>query len=164
MDRRDILKVAPAALIGVVSLSAAVEQQPQDQQGRRPPPNDRLRESVKSYLAAWNERDPKRRLELVAQTWVDDGSYVDHARQANDHESISAMIGKAQIPYPGYRTALASTIECHHQYVRFSWFAGGSPDTPLYIKGTDIVVLAEDARFKAVIGFVDVAPTSIAPG
>ena len=31
-------------------------------------------ELVVSSLAAWNERDPRRRRDLVAKTWTDDGT------------------------------------------------------------------------------------------
>jgi hypothetical protein len=161
MKRRDALKTGLAAFgFGSTALPLAAADEPF---GEQPDERNKLskiqvRETVLRYLAAWNERDAKRRLELVAHTWAEDGSYVDHARQAREHESISAMIAKAQIPYPGYRTALASGIETHHEYVRFSWVAGGVPDTPLYIKGTDVGIVAADGRFKAVIGFVDAAP------
>jgi hypothetical protein len=43
-------------------------------------------------------------------------------------------------------------------YVRFSWVAGGTAEAPLYIKGTDIGIFADDGRLKSVIGFVDAAP------
>jgi hypothetical protein len=159
MNRRDALKstfVAVSLGTTVSSLAVVGEQKEQSDEERKRTIL-KVRETVIRYLAAWNERDARRRLELVSQTWVEDGTYIDHARQGHDHESISAMIAKAQIPFPGYRTALASGIESHHEYVRFSWTAGGAPDTPLYLKGTDIVVIGADFRFKSVIGFVDVA-------
>jgi hypothetical protein len=96
--------------------------------------------------------------DLVAKTWSEDGSYVDGARQGAGHGGIDAMIAKAQESHPGYRLALASGIEAHHQYVRFSWVAGGTAEAPLYIKGTDIGIIADDGRLKSVIGFVDAAP------
>jgi hypothetical protein len=161
MNRRDALKSALVASLGTAVSSLAVGQEQKEQpEEERKRAVLKIRESVLRYLAAWNERDTKRRLELVSQTWTEDGTYVDHARQGHDHESISAMIAKAQIPLPGYRTYLASGIERHHEYLRFSWAAGGAPETPLYLKGTDIVVIAADFRFKSVIGFVDVAPES----
>jgi hypothetical protein len=64
----------------------------------------------------------------------------------------------AQGHFPGYRLHLASGIEAHHDYLRFSWVAGGTPEAPLYIKGTDFVVVAADGRIRSVVGFVDAAP------
>jgi hypothetical protein len=119
-------------------------------------------ESVVRYLAAWNEPDPTRRRDLVARAWTEDGSYVDGARDGHGTEALTAMIGAAQQHFPGYRLHLASGIEAHHDYVRFSWVAGGTADSPLYIKGTDFGVLAGDGRLKSVVGFVDAAPAPIA--
>ena len=113
---------------------------------------------VVRYLAAWNEPEPKRRRELVAKAWIDDGTYVDGAREGRGHDGLDAMIGTAQQHFPGYRLRLASGIETHHEYLRFSWVAGGTAEAPLYIKGTDFVVVAGDGRIRSVVGFVDAAP------
>jgi len=120
-----------------------------------------VNEIVVSYLAVWNERDAERRRALVAKTWTEDGSYVDRARDGTGHDGLGSMIAAAQAHFPGYRLSLASGIEAHHYYVRFSWVAGGTAEAPLYLKGTDIAVLAGDGRLKLVIGFTDAAP---APG
>jgi hypothetical protein len=112
---------------------------------------------VVSYIAAWNERDSKRRLELVIKTWADKGSYVDAHRQAQGHAEIDAIIEKAQQQFPGYSLRLASGIEAHNNQVRFSWAAGGSDRAPLYLGGTDFAVTAADGRFLSVAGFVDAA-------
>ncbi len=113
---------------------------------------------VVRYLAAWNEPEPGRRRELVAKAWIDDGSYVDGAREGRGHDGLATMIATAQAHFPGYRLRLASGIETHHEYLRFSWVAGGTAEAPLYIKGTDFVAVAGDGRIKSVVGFVDAAP------
>lgn len=115
-------------------------------------------EAVVRYLAAWNEPDPARRRALVAKAWTEDGSYLDAAREGTGHDALDAMIAGAQAHFPGYRLRLASGIEAHHDYLRFSWVAGGTADAPLYIKGTDFAVVAGDGRIQSVVGFVDAAP------
>jgi len=117
-----------------------------------------VNEVVVRYLAAWNEREPGKRSELVAKTWSEDGTYVDAARDGKGHDSLDAMIATAQGHFPGYRLNLASGIEVHHDYLRFSWAAGGTADAPLFIKGTDFVILDSDGRIKSVVGFTDAAP------
>jgi hypothetical protein len=94
----------------------------------------------------------------VAKTWSEDGTYVDAARDGKGHDSLDAMIATAQGHFPGYRLNLASGIEVHHDYLRFSWAAGGTADAPLFIKGTDFVILDGDGRIKSVVGFTDAAP------
>jgi hypothetical protein len=117
-----------------------------------------VNEAVVRYIAAWNERDPKRRRELVAKTWAEDGSYIDAHRNGSGHGAIDAMLAAAQAQFPGYSLNLVSGIEAHNNFVRFSWAGGGSKEAPLYLGGTDFATLAPDGRFKTVAGFVDAAP------
>jgi hypothetical protein len=115
-------------------------------------------ELVVSYLAAWNERDSRHRRELVMKTWSNGGSYTDAHRNGVGHEAIDAMIKTAQDSFPGYQLRLVSGIDAHNNVIRFSWAAGGSPDAPLYLAGTDFAVIGEDGRLRSVAGFVDAAP------
>lgn len=117
-----------------------------------------VNEIVVSYIAAWNERDPKRRRELVAAAWAEDGSYIDAHRHGNGHSAIDAMLAATQAQFPAYRLNLISGIEAHNNFVRFSWAAGGTKDAPLYLGGTDFATLAPDGRIKVVAGFTDAAP------
>ena len=115
-------------------------------------------ERVVTYIAAWNEKDAKRRRDLVAKTWDDNGVYVDAHRRGDGHAAIDAMIEQAQRQFPGYQLRLVSGIEAHNGAVRFSWAAGGSEQAPLYLGGTDFAVMSSDGRFQSVTGFVDAAP------
>jgi hypothetical protein len=116
---------------------------------------------VVRYVAAWNERDPKRRRDLIANTWREDGIYRDAHRHGEGHAAINAMIDAAQRQFPSYRVALKSGIEAHNGYARFSWAAGGTSDAPLYLGGTDFVVVADDGRLESVVGFIDAAPAAV---
>ena len=107
-----------------------------------------VNETVVRYLAAWNERDPKRRRELVAAAWTEEGSYIDAHRHGHGHSAIDAMLAATQAQFPNYRLSLVSGIEAHNNFVRFSWGAGG----------TDFATLAADGRIKTVAGFTDASP------
>jgi hypothetical protein len=117
-----------------------------------------VNETVVRYLAAWNERDPKRRRQLVAATWTEEGSYIDAHRHGQGHSEIDAMLAATQTQFPNYRLSLVSGIEAHNSFVRFSWAAGGTAEAPLYIGGTDFATLAPDGRIKTVAGFMDASP------
>lgn len=117
-----------------------------------------INERVATYIAAWNEQDPKKRRELVAKTWTDTGRYVDAHRDATGHTALDAMIDAAQRMFPGYRLRLISGIETHNGNVRFSWAAGGADNAPLYLGGTDFAATGADGRFQSVVGFTDAAP------
>lgn len=120
-----------------------------------------INELVVSYIAAWNERDPGKRRDLVAQTWSEDGSYVDAHRKGVGHHEIDKMIEAAQKQFPTYRLHLKSGIEAHNGNARFSWAGGGVPEAPLYLGGTDFVVVGGDGRLKSVTGFTDAAPAAV---
>jgi SnoaL-like domain len=161
MERRDLFRTIVA--VGVASaptFSGLAVAQPLSERplSERRVAMSKANEAAVRYLAAWNETEPRRRRELVAKAWTDDGTYIDSAREGRGHDSLDAMIATAQGHFPGYRLRLASGIEAHHEYLRFSWEAGGTAEAPLYIKGTDFVVLVGDGRIKSVVGFIDAAP------
>jgi hypothetical protein len=118
-------------------------------------------ELVINYIAAWNERDPARRHDVIAKTWTEGGSYIDAHRHGEGHTGIDAMIAAAQNQFPGYRLRVVSKIEAHNGYLRFSWAAGGTEQAPLYLAGTDFAVVAVDGRMQSVTGFVDAAPAPV---
>ena len=129
-----------------------------------------VNQAVVNYISVWNERDAKQRRVLIAQTWSEDGSYVGPSREGVGHDAIDAMIATAQqqsvLPLapgqsPQWRMSLASGIDAHHNYVRFSWTVGGTPEPPLYTKRTILAVLAADGRFKSAVGFTDAAPARL---
>jgi hypothetical protein len=62
-----------------------------------------VNETVVSYLAAWNERDPKRRREFVAAAWTEEGSYIDAHRHGHGHNAIDAMLAATQPQFPNHR-------------------------------------------------------------
>jgi SnoaL-like domain len=117
-----------------------------------------VNELVVGYLAAWNERDATRRRALIGKVWTEDATYVDAHRRGVGHDGIDSMIATAQAQFTGYVLHLVSSIESHNGYVRFSWAAGGTPEAPLYLGGTDFGQVAPDGRLKTVAGFVDATP------
>lgn len=128
-----------------------------------------VNQAVVNYISIWNERDPTRRRALIAQTLSEDCSYVGPQRESAGQDAIDAMIATAQqqsvLPLPqgqppGWRMSLASGIDTHHNYVRFSWTAGGTAEAPLYTKQV-FAILAADGRFKSVIGFSDATPARL---
>jgi len=110
---------------------------------------------VTEYIAAWNERDPGRRRELVAKTFAEDGSYVDPHRSGETHEGIDAMIAQAQDQLPGHRIELTFGPDAYDDRVRFAWQLLG-PDGAVG-GGTDFATLTPDGRLGHVTGFSDPA-------
>ncbi len=109
---------------------------------------------VDSYIAMWNERDPARRRELVADTVTENATYVDPLMEGDGVEQITAMIGAAQDQYPGHTFALHAGPDIHHDRVRFSWTLSPDGGDPIAI-GIDFATVADDGRMQAITGFLE---------
>jgi SnoaL-like protein len=110
---------------------------------------------IDGYIATWNEPDPQRRRALVAQTWTDDGSYVDPLMTGAGTDGIDAMIAGAQQQFPGHRFELAGAPDAHHDRVRFTWHLKPVDGEDLVAIGHDFGVVADDGRLVSVTGFLE---------
>jgi hypothetical protein len=114
---------------------------------------------IDRYIAMWNETDGKRRRDLIAQVWTENGSYLDPVLQAEGHAGIDAMVQGVHERFPGHRFRRTSDVDAHHDRVRFSWELG--PESgPAIVKGVDFGVVAHGERLQAVTGFFDQAPAA----
>ncbi len=74
---------------------------------------------VERYFDTWNETDAQRRLALAKDTWSDDARYVDPVADVTGPVGFSEMVASVQGHYPNHRFRLASSIEQHHDQLRF---------------------------------------------
>ena len=112
---------------------------------------------IDRYIAIWNETDPARRRDLIAQTWTEDASYLDPLLSGDGRDGIDAMVRGVQERFPGHRFRRTGAIDAHHDRVRFSWELAAEGEPPL-VAGVDFGVIAPDGRLRAVTGFLDQAP------
>ena len=111
---------------------------------------------VNTYIAMWNETDPQRRRDLVADTVTHDAAYVDPMMEGAGVDGIAAMIGAAQSQFPGHRFALVAGPEAHHDQLRFTWSLAADGGAPVAI-GVDFVSLGDDGRMRSITGFLEPA-------
>src|ERR687888_1072837 len=102
---------------------------------------------VDTYLAMWNETDPKRRAQLIARAWASDGRYVDPMLEAEGHAAISEMVAGVQAQFPGHRFRRLSGIDTHHDQLRFAWELA-APDGAVTVAGIDVGVVGPDGRLR----------------
>ena len=109
------------------------------------------------YIDLWNERDAKRRLDMLAANWSAEASYTDPLASVKGAADISALIGGVQQRFPEFSFALIGKVDGFGDNVRFSWGLGpkGAADAP--IKGTDFAAIA-DGKIASVTGFLDQVP------
>lgn len=112
--------------------------------------------TVDRYFAAWNDTDPRSRLDAVARAWAPEGRYVDPVADVTGHEAISDMIGGVLEQHPGVTLRCSSQVDSHHDVLRFDWEildANGG----LALSGVDVARLADDGRLLDVRGFFESA-------
>ena len=114
--------------------------------------------AIDRYIAIWNETDPERRRELIAQTFTDDVVHQGPLFNGDGHEGIDTMARNIQEHLPGYRFERFGEIDAHHDRYRFTWEVLPPEGAPRFAAGTDFGVLAADGRLQTVTVFLDQAP------
>ena len=116
---------------------------------------------VDTYLAMWNETDPKRRAQLIARAWASDGRYVDPMLEAEGHAAISEMVAGVQAKFPGHRFRRLSGVDTHHDQLRFAWDLV-TPDGAVVVAGIDVGAVGPDGRLRRITGFFGEVPAATA--
>jgi hypothetical protein len=110
------------------------------------------------YLTAWNTTDAAERRTALQQLFTSDVRYTDPMADVEGHDGIDATIAAVQARFPGFVFRPLGRPEAHHQQVRFGWELGPEgQEAP--IAGSDVAVLDDDGRIRAVFGFLDRVPT-----
>jgi hypothetical protein len=114
-------------------------------------------EVIDRYLAMWNETDAAQRRALIAQTWAEDGSYIDPVMNSAGHPGLDAMVAAVQQRFPDHHFQLTGPIDTYQDRLRFTWKLAAA-GAPAVVTGTDFGVLTADGRLQAITGFFDPQP------
>ena len=118
--------------------------------------------TIDTYLDAYSESDPARRVELIEQVWALDGHLIDPPLDAAGHDAISDMASAVQGQFPGHRFRRSSGVDAHHGFARYGWELVAADGT-VTVAGVDVAEL-DDTRLRRVVGFFgDLPAKSAAP-
>jgi hypothetical protein len=121
-----------------------------------------ITETVDTYLAMWNTDDADERAALIEKAWADGARYVDPVQEADGYAALSAMVDAIHGHYPGQRFRRTTSVDTHHDEVRFGWELG-LPGGDVTVAGIDVGILAADGRLQRISGFFgDLAPAEAA--
>lgn len=69
---------------------------------------------VDRYFGIWNTTDADRRSRLIAETWAEDGIYLDPVMRGDGDGGIEAMIAGFHSRFPGIRFHRTAAIDAHN--------------------------------------------------
>ena len=118
-------------------------------------------ETIRSYVASWNESDPAKRELTIEKTWSPDGIYRNATTEFDGHLGVARAVTAAHDAFVanGFVFTLAS-VDTNHDAVRYRWemlpAGGGEPDSI----GTHISVVGTDGRLVSDHQFIDKPPST----
>jgi hypothetical protein len=115
------------------------------------------KETVDTYMAAWNEANQAKRAGMLARCWADEGAYTDPMADVTGRDALSALIDGFHAQMAGASIITATGIDQHHNRVRFGWKLV-MEDGSTRIEGIDVGELAPDGRLASITGFWGVNP------
>ena len=107
---------------------------------------------VATYIDAWNETDPGKRMALLDEVWAKDGTYQDPNVEVKGREGLSKLIGGFQAGKPGVALQLTDPPSSHHEHVYFGWQMAAGPGRVVG-KGFDFVTLDRAGQISQIVGF-----------
>jgi hypothetical protein len=113
--------------------------------------------TIRKYLEAWNETDPKARRQTIDALFTDRCRYVDPLASVDGRDALDGLIAGVQKQLPGLEFTLSGKVDAHHDQARFTWHAAPPGAGEPVAIGFDVVVL-EGERIGSVFGFLDKVP------
>lgn len=110
-----------------------------------------LKRVITTYIAAWQELNPKARLDLLSQCFTEFGRYVDPMEDVHGRVQLSQHIGEI-LKDTGGRVELTSEPVTHHDVVHFTWHMVGG-DGLIMVGGHDFARVGVDGKIVHLAGF-----------
>lgn len=112
-----------------------------------------LEETIDIYCAAWSERDPAYRRDLLDKSVSVDVRYTDPETDLRGRADLVDHISGVLAGRPGAKIVRTSAVDHHHGMARFAWHLVKADGTALP-EGLDIVTVDEQSgKLKTVLGF-----------
>jgi hypothetical protein len=115
----------------------------------------RIRASIDSFVAAWNERDAAQRMRLLERACTEDVLMRTSGRRVIGRDELGAFIADFQRRRPGARAAFSSAVDVQGNLFRYSGVVEGPAGDPGG-EALDAGECDEDGRIRLVLSFVGV--------
>jgi hypothetical protein len=112
-----------------------------------------LEETIDLYCAAWSERDPDYRRELLDKVVAEDVRYTDPQTDVQGCGDLVDHISGVLAGREGAKVVRTSTVDSHHGTARFGWQLVKADGTALP-EGLDVVRIDEETgKLKSILGY-----------
>ena len=106
-------------------------------------------ELVQSFVSVWNEKDPRRRSEMVRNLWRADGRHLMGTHDVQGHEGLEQRVAASNqrnVVEKGYMFRPATGIQSLPGVVKFRWDMARSDTGELISAGVGFLALDEEQR------------------
>ena len=113
---------------------------------------------AESYIAMWNEPDPQRRREAIAELFAPDAAHYTPSQEVHGHAELETRITSAYKRWvaPGEHVFRARpNADGHHDTVRFSWEMVNLASREAVSVGFDFITLDSEGRIVNDYQFLD---------
>jgi len=110
-----------------------------------------IEDACRTYVAAWNERDPARRAALIEACWAAEARLVSHGRTYRGRADLEAAIVAFQADPQWARVRLTSVIDAGGTTFRFRGVAERHDGTTA--EATDAGEVDADGRILLILTF-----------
>jgi len=107
---------------------------------------------VDSYCAAWSAADSAGRRALLSEVWEEGGTYVDPTTVCASRNELAEHIDTVRQRYPGAKVIRTSTLDQHHDLLRFAWKMVLADGKSLP-EGVDFAELSDNGKLRRIVGF-----------
>lgn len=107
--------------------------------------------AIDTYLDAYSEADPTRRLALIEQVFAPEAHVFDPPIDGAGHTGIDEMFAAVQGQFAGHTFRRSTGVDAHHGIARYGWqlVAG---DGSVTVAGTDVAVVDDSGKLTRVAG------------
>jgi hypothetical protein len=120
------------------------------------------------YVSVWNEPDPQRRRDTIAQLWPPEGEHHVRTRKAIGHAELEVRVRDSHaknVAERGYRFRRSGEAQPLRDSVMFPWEMF-HPDRPQVVEacGVQFLLLAPDGRIAVDYQFILPTPPDMTSG
>lgn len=116
----------------------------------------RIRASIETYIAAWNERDAAQRMRLIERACAEDLLMRTPGKRIDGRDALDALIVDFQTRLPGARAVLSSAIDVQGAVFRYAGVVEGVT-LPNGGEAFDAGECDDDGRIRILLTFVGAA-------